>query len=131
MSENRDRGFFSDTRFVTNRGPTVHPLCGRLMACALPTSHAQRTRQQRSQSANALKNRRYSKSTFSSVACSPMMDWMFSSPNRVTRASLLLPHVLSSDQAYMYESDSPRKPTSEHPDIMLTMPAQYRSRQVL
>ena len=54
-------------------------------------SYVQRTRQQRPQSANALKNRRYSKSTFSAVACSPMMDWMISSPSRVARASLLLP----------------------------------------
>ena len=50
--------------------------CGRLIKCALPTSRAQRTFQERSQTVNALKNRRYSKSTFSASAHSPMRDWM-------------------------------------------------------
>ena len=62
MSENRDR-FFSDTRFGTDRAPTVHPLRARLIKCALPRSRAQRTFQQRSQTVNALKHRRYNKST--------------------------------------------------------------------
>ena len=62
-----------------------------VMACALGVAEAEGTSQERSQSANALKNRRYSKSTFSAGASSPMMDWMISSPSRVARASLLLP----------------------------------------
>ena len=64
--------------------------CVLVMACALGVAEAEGTSQERSQSANALKNRRYSKSTFSAGASSPMMDWMISSPSRVARASLLL-----------------------------------------
>ena len=62
---------------------------------------------------------------------SPIMDWMISSPSRVARASLLLLCVLGSDHDYVLEADSTRNPTSEHADIMLTMPAQRHSRQVL
>ena len=50
--------------------------CARLMACALGVAEAEGTSQERSQSANALKNRRYNKSTFSAGAHSPMRDWM-------------------------------------------------------
>ena len=67
--------------------------CVLVMACALGVAEpeAEGISQERSQSFNALKNRRYSKSTFSAGASSPMMDWMISSPSRVARASLLLP----------------------------------------
>ena len=43
------------------------------------------------QTANAQKNSMYPSPTFSVGACSPMMDWMISSPRRVACASLLLP----------------------------------------
>ena len=65
--------------------------CVLVMVCALGVAEAEGTSQERSQSANALKNRRYNKSTFSAGASSPMMDWMIISPSRVARASLLLP----------------------------------------
>ena len=48
--------------------------CGRLMKCALPTSRVQRTFYQWLQSTNALKSKRYNKSTSRKGACLPMTD---------------------------------------------------------
>ena len=64
------------------------------MAYVLGVAEAEDTRQERSQSANALKNRRYSKSMFSASAHSPMSDWMDwclqSHPPRTARVALCL-----------------------------------------
>ena len=67
---------FSQTRGSVPIAARPSIRCGRLIKCALPTSRAQRTFQQRSQTVNALKHRRYNKSTFSAGAHSPMTDWM-------------------------------------------------------
>ena len=88
MESEKSCRFVSDTRFGTDADATVRPVCVLVMACALGVAEAEGTSQERSQSANALKN---SKSTFSAGASSPMMDWMISRPSRVARASLLLP----------------------------------------
>ena len=64
--------------------------CVHLINRAVATDFAHRTFQQRSQTANALKSRRYHKSAPSAGELSPMLDLMNSSHQRTARASLLL-----------------------------------------
>ena len=87
--------FVSDTRFGTDAGrdsaPSSHQ-CVLVMACALGVAEAEGISQERSQYANVLKKRRFTKSTFIAGASSLMMDWMIESP-----VLYCCCHVLSSD----------------------------------
>ena len=60
------------------------------MVRALSLAEGEGTHQVRSQTANALKSRRYTKSAPTAGKLSPVMDLMKSSHNRTARASLLL-----------------------------------------
>ena len=79
--------------------------CGRLKKCALPTILAQRTFQQRSQTANALKSSWYKTNIERAGALSPMMDGSNSSLQArspcTTAAALCLPVAIP---AYMMPS---------------------------
>ena len=95
MSEESDR-FFSDSRLGTNANATVHPLRV-LHSVAVATSCVQRTRQEQSQTDDALESSWYQ--TITNVeragALSPMMDGSNSSLQArspcTTAAALCLP----------------------------------------